>query len=205
MFPHLWFPLLGGSFVFLDEGPSILFLVFPLHLGALVYFGLAGFIYFSNSYHDQLANQVLLIFVMIICLDQSLLINCQTKCVAFGSFDLLLSESMFNWQSEFFSLFSCFYFFCVRILLVWFGNSANRPKSNHQGFLLSSQGGPQLGFELPTASDQGSSLGQKLGVQIPTASFVAKPSATRVAHRFFFLCLSTLISIAESVLFQLPN
>jgi len=29
MFP-LWFVLLGGSFVFLDMGPSILFLVFPL-------------------------------------------------------------------------------------------------------------------------------------------------------------------------------
>ncbi len=29
MFP-LWFGLLGGSFVFLDVGPSILFLVFPL-------------------------------------------------------------------------------------------------------------------------------------------------------------------------------
>jgi hypothetical protein len=29
MFP-LWFALLGGSFVFLDVGPSILFLVFPL-------------------------------------------------------------------------------------------------------------------------------------------------------------------------------
>jgi hypothetical protein len=33
----LWFDLLGGSFVFLDMGPSILFLVFPLLLGALVY------------------------------------------------------------------------------------------------------------------------------------------------------------------------
>jgi hypothetical protein len=29
LFP-LWFVLLGGSFVFLDMGPSILFLVFPL-------------------------------------------------------------------------------------------------------------------------------------------------------------------------------
>jgi hypothetical protein len=26
----LWFTFLGGSFVFLDAGPSILFLVFPL-------------------------------------------------------------------------------------------------------------------------------------------------------------------------------
>jgi len=48
----LWFALLGGSFVLLDMGPSILFLVFPLYLGALIYFGLAGFIYFSNSNHD---------------------------------------------------------------------------------------------------------------------------------------------------------
>ncbi len=37
MFP-LWFALLGGSFVFLDVGPSILFLVFsPPFLGGLVY------------------------------------------------------------------------------------------------------------------------------------------------------------------------
>jgi hypothetical protein len=33
----LWFALLVGSFVFLDVGPSILFLVFPLFFG---YFGL---------------------------------------------------------------------------------------------------------------------------------------------------------------------
>jgi hypothetical protein len=32
MFP-LWFALLGGSFVFLDVGHSILFLVFPPFLG----------------------------------------------------------------------------------------------------------------------------------------------------------------------------
>jgi hypothetical protein len=51
MFP-LWFALLGGSFVFLEVGPSILFLVFLLYLGALVYFELAGFIYFSDSNHD---------------------------------------------------------------------------------------------------------------------------------------------------------
>ncbi len=31
MFP-LWFALLGGSFVFLDVGPSILFLVVPFVL-----------------------------------------------------------------------------------------------------------------------------------------------------------------------------
>jgi hypothetical protein len=37
MFP-LWFALLGGSFVFLDVSPSILFLVgIPPFLGALVY------------------------------------------------------------------------------------------------------------------------------------------------------------------------
>jgi hypothetical protein len=40
----LWFILLGGFFVFLDMGPSILFLVFPLFfLSALVYLWLAGF------------------------------------------------------------------------------------------------------------------------------------------------------------------
>ncbi len=32
-----WFTLFGGSFVFLEVGPSILFLVFPFFLGALVY------------------------------------------------------------------------------------------------------------------------------------------------------------------------
>ncbi len=37
MFP-LWFTLLGGSFVFLDVGPSILFLVF-------IFFGVLWFIY----------------------------------------------------------------------------------------------------------------------------------------------------------------
>jgi hypothetical protein len=38
MFP-LWFALLGGSFffVFLDVGPSILFLVFPPFLDPFVY------------------------------------------------------------------------------------------------------------------------------------------------------------------------
>jgi hypothetical protein len=36
MFP-LWFVMLCGSFVILDVGPSILFLVFPLFLGALVF------------------------------------------------------------------------------------------------------------------------------------------------------------------------
>jgi hypothetical protein len=39
----LWFALLGGSFVFLDVGPSILFLCFPLFGGALVNLWLAGF------------------------------------------------------------------------------------------------------------------------------------------------------------------
>jgi hypothetical protein len=38
MFP-LWFALLGGSFVFLDVGPSILFLVFPhLFFGEALWF-----------------------------------------------------------------------------------------------------------------------------------------------------------------------
>jgi hypothetical protein len=44
MFP-LWFALLGGSFVFLDMGPSILFLVFPLLFWVLGFiYDLAGFI-----------------------------------------------------------------------------------------------------------------------------------------------------------------
>jgi hypothetical protein len=34
----LWFTLLGGSLVFLDEGPSNLFLVFPI-------FGFYGFFF----------------------------------------------------------------------------------------------------------------------------------------------------------------
>ncbi len=37
----LWFTLLGGSFVFLDIGPSILFLIFG---GALVLLWMQGFI-----------------------------------------------------------------------------------------------------------------------------------------------------------------
>jgi len=41
MFP-CGLPSFGGSFVFLDMGPSILFLVFPF-LGALIYVGLVGF------------------------------------------------------------------------------------------------------------------------------------------------------------------
>jgi hypothetical protein len=41
----LWSALLGGSFVFLDVSPSILFLVFALVLGALGYFMIGrGFI-----------------------------------------------------------------------------------------------------------------------------------------------------------------
>jgi hypothetical protein len=43
MFP-LWFTLLGDSFVFLNIGPSILFLIFPFFLGALVHLWLQGFI-----------------------------------------------------------------------------------------------------------------------------------------------------------------
>ncbi len=47
MFP-LWFTLLGGSFVFLDTGPSILFLAFPL-LGC---FGLFMIGRVSSSFDD---------------------------------------------------------------------------------------------------------------------------------------------------------
>jgi hypothetical protein len=39
----LWFAFLGGSFVFLDMGISILFFVFPFVLGTLVILWLAGF------------------------------------------------------------------------------------------------------------------------------------------------------------------
>jgi hypothetical protein len=39
----LWFGLLGGSFVFLDVGPSILIFVFPL------FFGCFGFTSFSEK------------------------------------------------------------------------------------------------------------------------------------------------------------
>jgi hypothetical protein len=41
IFP-LWFTFLGGSFVFLDVGPSILFFVLPLFWGALIYLWLGG-------------------------------------------------------------------------------------------------------------------------------------------------------------------
>jgi len=44
MFP-LWFTLLGGSFVFLDVGPSILFLVFPPFLDVLVMLGRVSSLY----------------------------------------------------------------------------------------------------------------------------------------------------------------
>jgi hypothetical protein len=37
----MWFTFFGGSFVFLDVSPSILFIVFPLLLGALAFFLLA--------------------------------------------------------------------------------------------------------------------------------------------------------------------
>jgi len=43
MFP-LWFALLGGSFVFLDVGPSILFLVPPLSWVLWLIYGWQGFI-----------------------------------------------------------------------------------------------------------------------------------------------------------------
>jgi hypothetical protein len=41
--PKTWFPLLAGSFVFLDMGPFKNFLVYPSFLVALVYLWLAGF------------------------------------------------------------------------------------------------------------------------------------------------------------------
>jgi hypothetical protein len=39
----LWFAFFGGSFVFLDMGPSILFFVFPFFFGALIYLWFVGF------------------------------------------------------------------------------------------------------------------------------------------------------------------
>ncbi len=47
----LWFALLGGSFVFLDMGPSILFLVFP-------FFGWQGFINVCQC-HGTCYNRIL--------------------------------------------------------------------------------------------------------------------------------------------------
>jgi len=43
MFP-LWFVLLGGSFAFLDMGPFILFLVFPIFLVFWFIYGWQGVI-----------------------------------------------------------------------------------------------------------------------------------------------------------------
>jgi hypothetical protein len=40
----LWFALLGGSFVFLDVGISILFLVFPFVLVLWLFYSWQGFI-----------------------------------------------------------------------------------------------------------------------------------------------------------------
>jgi hypothetical protein len=57
MFP-LWFALLGGSFVFLDLGPSILFPVFLFFWGALVYLWLVGF------HHDITLNIYDIIFTL---------------------------------------------------------------------------------------------------------------------------------------------
>jgi hypothetical protein len=58
----LWFALLGGSFVFLDVGPSILFLVFPI-FGVLWFsFDWQGFIIlkrtFSPSFDIRTKNWV---------------------------------------------------------------------------------------------------------------------------------------------------
>jgi hypothetical protein len=52
---NLWSALLGGSIVFLDVDPSILFFVFPhpqppFFLGALVYLWFAGFITFGSGF-----------------------------------------------------------------------------------------------------------------------------------------------------------
>ncbi len=50
MFPF-WLGLLGGSFVFLDVGPSILFLIFSLFYWVLWFiYGCQGFIIKDNEY-----------------------------------------------------------------------------------------------------------------------------------------------------------
>jgi hypothetical protein len=48
MFP-LWLALLGGSFVFLDMGPSILFLVFRLLWVLWFLFDWQGFIIYMHN------------------------------------------------------------------------------------------------------------------------------------------------------------
>jgi hypothetical protein len=68
-FPLLWdwnFAFLGCSFVFLDVIPSILFLVFPLLLGALVYLWLARFHQFEGileQVHPSSLFWALLLFI----------------------------------------------------------------------------------------------------------------------------------------------
>jgi hypothetical protein len=49
----LWFGLLGGSFVFLDVGPSILILVFPLFVGCFSLF-IIGRV--SPAFHKKVKN-----------------------------------------------------------------------------------------------------------------------------------------------------
>jgi hypothetical protein len=56
IFP-LWWALLGGSFVFLDVGPSILFLVFPLFWVLWFLIHWQGFIlYMHNTVFSFLAE-----------------------------------------------------------------------------------------------------------------------------------------------------
>jgi hypothetical protein len=62
MFP-LWFILLGGSFVFLDVGPSIFFLVSPF-LGALVNLWLARFHLKKLIHYNKVLFLVLLMPIL---------------------------------------------------------------------------------------------------------------------------------------------
>jgi hypothetical protein len=55
MFP-LWFALVGGSFVFLDVGPSIFVPCFPPFLTAVVNFWLAGFHHIRAIYRQSLKH-----------------------------------------------------------------------------------------------------------------------------------------------------
>ncbi len=60
MFP-LWFVLLGGSFIFLDEGPSILYLVFPLFWVLWFIYDWQGFII---TFVPIFANPTLFVCIM---------------------------------------------------------------------------------------------------------------------------------------------
>ncbi len=121
--PLRWFFCLlrGGSFHFVPCFPPLfgcfgLFWIGRVHLLFWFKSWLVGKQSLPNFCYDYLS-----------WLSHSL-INCQTKCVAFGSFDLLLSKSMFNWQTEVFIVCLFLLLLCVCILLGWFGNSADRPK-----------------------------------------------------------------------------